>query len=111
MHATVKRQLEERAPAIGRLSDACGVSRLEIFGSAVHDRFDLDRSDLDFLVVFRKNATSLDNYLRLAEGLEDLFGRPIDLVIERSIRNPYFRKTVDATRTLVYAHREQEAPV
>jgi predicted nucleotidyltransferase len=111
MHTTFKQQLESKAAEIKHLSDACGVLRLEVFGSATRDRFDPARSDLDFLVTFREGATSIDNYLRLAEGLEELFGRSVDLVIDRSISNPYFRKAVDATRTLIYAHGEQEAPV
>lgn len=111
MNATVKRQIESRASDIQHLCEACGVLRLEIFGSATRDRFDPARSDLDVLVSFRTGLTGLDNYLRLAEGLERLLGRPVDLVIERSIRNPYFRKTVDGTRTLIYAHGEQDAPV
>ena len=39
-------------------------------------------------MTFRKESTSLDNYLRLAEGLEELLGRPVDLVIEREIAQP-----------------------
>lgn len=111
MNDLVKKQLKSTAPAVQRLCEACGVLRLEIFGSATEERFDPACSDLDFLVSFREGSTALDNYLRLAEGLEGLLGRPVDLVIDRSIRNPYFRKTVDATRTLIYAHGEQEAPV
>lgn len=111
MHAIVKRQIEMNAAQIERLSDACGVQRLEIFGSAAADRFDPRHSDFDFLVAFRPDSTSLDNYLRLAEGLEELLGRPVDLVIDRAIRNPYFRKAVDASRTLIYAHGKQETPV
>ena len=111
MNASFKQQIDIKALQIGQLAEACGVQRLEIFGSVTQDRFDPGHSDLDFLVVFQRDSTSLDNYLRLAEGLEELFGRPVDLVIERSIRNPYFRKAVDATRTLIYAHGEQEATV
>ena len=111
MNARVKQQIEGKAADIQRLCETCSVLRLEVFGSATQGRFDPDRSDLDFLVCFRQGSTGLDNYLCLAEGLERLLGRPVDLVIERSIRNPYFRKTVDGTRTLVYAHGEQEAPV
>ena len=111
MNASVKQHIGAKASEIQRLSDACGVLRLEIFGSATADRFDPNRSDFDFLVTFREGSTSLDNYLRLAEGLEELLGRPVDLVIERAIRNPYFRRAVDATRTLIYAGGEQEAAV
>ena len=111
LYSIVNQQLEVRASEIEKLSDACCVLRLEIFGSAITGRFDPVNSDFDFLVTFRPGSTSLDNYLRLAEGLEALLGRPVDLVIERSIRNPYFRKSVDATRTLIYAGGEQEAAV
>jgi hypothetical protein len=86
------------------------VLRLEIFGSATGDQFDAAHSDLDLLVTFRRGSTSLDNYLRLAEGLEALLEKPVDLVIERSIRNPYFRKTVDATRTLIIGFRNRLVP-
>ena len=103
MNASLKQQIEMKASEIGQLSEACGVQRLEIFGSATHDRFDPGHSDLDFLVAFQRDSTSLDNYLRLAEGLEELFGRPVDLVIERSIRNP------DPAGAASSAHRRSRA--
>jgi predicted nucleotidyltransferase len=39
--------------------------------------------------------------LGFADDLERLFGRPIDLVTEQSIRNPYFKSEVESTRQLV----------
>ena len=41
----------------------------------------------------------------------DLFGRNVDLVTERSIRNPYFRKAVEASRISIYDRRNSQAPV
>jgi uncharacterized protein len=111
VNASLQSQLAQNAVQIQRLCERCGVVRLELFGSATLESFDPAGSDLDFLVSLQEGSTALDNYLRLAEGLEELLGRPVDLVIERSIRNPYFHKTVNATRRLVYAHREQEAAV
>lgn len=87
------------------------VERLELFGSATGTRFDPTKSDLDLLVSFERDATDLDNYLGLAEGLEALVGKPVDLVIQRSISNPHFKSSVEATRQLVYARREQETAV
>jgi hypothetical protein len=46
--------------------------------------------------------------LGLLLALEQLFQREIDLVTERSIRNPYFRKAVEASRQLVYDGRGEE---
>jgi len=39
----------------------------------------------------------------LYEGLEQLFGRPIDLVSAPSIKNPYFRKRIEETQAVLYA--------
>lgn len=97
--------------AIADLCRGLQVERLELFGSAAGSEFDPQRSDLDFLVTFCPEATNLENYLALAEGLERLLGRKVDLVIERAIRNPYFRRAVDASRQPVYARSEQEAAV
>ncbi|HOW19576.1 MAG TPA: nucleotidyltransferase domain-containing protein [Phycisphaerae bacterium] len=89
------------------------VRRLEVFGSAATDRFDPQRSDLDFLVEYQPLAFGeyADCYFGLLAGLEDLFGRPIDLVQPEAIRNPYFLRGIQGTRTLVYEHRDEEVPV
>lgn len=81
-----------------------GVSRLELFGSAVRHDFDSDRSDFDFIVRFTdtRPGSYADRYLDFADALEALLGRKVDLLTERSIRNPYFREAVNAGRQLVY---------
>jgi predicted nucleotidyltransferase len=38
----------------------------------------------------------------LANELERLLPRRVDLVTERSVRNPYFRQVIEATRQPVY---------
>ena len=94
---------------LGKLTRLCRryrVHRLELFGSAADaERYDPTSSDLDFLVEFEDMppARYADSYFGLLESLEDLFGRPVDLVTEGAIRNPYFRRSVDATRRLLYA--------
>ena len=71
------------------LADICrrhGVTRLEIFGSAARGDFDPARSDADFLVTFqpvvRNDIGALDD---LRESLEELLGRPVDLVERETI--------------------------
>lgn len=75
-----------------------------LFGSAAQGNFQAESSDLDFLVRLDESqpAEYTENYFGLATELERLFGRPVDLVTERSVRNPYFRQVVEATRQLVY---------
>jgi hypothetical protein len=91
------------------LCRAHGVERLELFGSATSETFDAASSDLDFVVQFADTSPGYaDRYLDFAEALEALFGRDVDLVTERSLSNPYFRKTVDSTREVVYDRRRKE---
>ncbi|MGD0815426.1 MAG: nucleotidyltransferase domain-containing protein [Verrucomicrobiota bacterium] len=89
------------------LADLCRrfkVERLELFGSAATGSFQAASSDLDFIVRFSAPTTGsyLDRYLDFAEALEQLFQRPVDLVTERAIQNPCFRRNVAATRQPVY---------
>lgn len=91
-----------------RLADLCrrhAVERLELFGSAAGGTFDAQASDLDFLVVFEPCSPSdhYERYFGLLEALEALFGRSVDLVEEQAIRNPYFLRRVNETRTSIYA--------
>ena len=81
------------------------VRRLELFGSAARDDFDETTSDLDFLVEFdaATELPALDRYFGLKEDLEALFGRPVDLVMPRAVRNPYVRAEIERDRQLLYA--------
>jgi predicted nucleotidyltransferase len=79
---------------------------LDQFGSALDSRqFEPDRSDVDLLVEFAALPpnTYADHYFGLQEALSALFQRPVDLVVERAIRNPYFRQSVNASREQLYA--------
>lgn len=95
---------ETRKEEIARLCRRFRVRRLELFGSAARDDFDPARSDVDFLVEFEPDpaADAFGDYFGLKEALEELFGRPVDLVVEKAIRNPYFRRAVDRARVPVY---------
>lgn len=79
------------------------VTRLFVFGSILTDRFN-EESDIDFVVDFdRENVTDyFDNYFNLKYALEDLLKRKVDLLEEQTIRNPYLKKSVDQTKTLIY---------
>lgn len=81
------------------------VAKLWVFGSILTPRFN-DDSDVDFIVEFDRNRLDLldyaDNFFDFIDSLKDVFKREIDLVVDSSIRNPYFRKEVDNTRRLVW---------
>ena len=88
---------------IASLCERYKVNRLFVFGSVLTDRFN-DESDIDLVVDFKKDEVEdyFDNYFDFKYSLQDLFGREVDLVEEQSIKNPYFRKSVDSTKRLIY---------
>jgi len=97
--------VEDKREEINSLCRQFGVRRLDVFGSALTDSFDPLTSDIDVLVEFVDGPAFdyFDSYFGLKEGLEDLFGRPVDVISAKSIRNPYFRDQVMRTRRLLYA--------
>jgi len=114
---TVRRALEARAifiamnalierhrEAIAALAAKRHVRRLALFGSAVAGPFDSAHSDVDMLVEFEPLAPSerADAFFGLMEDLERLFDRPVDLVEQAAIRNPYLRRSVEASQVVIY---------
>lgn len=105
--------IEAKRPELTELCRRYGVERLYLFGSAATGRFKAS-SDLDFVVEMadrQPTGSYADRYFGLAEELERLFGRDVDLITEESVRNPYFRREVDATRHLVYGQPREKAAV
>ena len=97
--------IEQNMDEIIRICVHRKVRRLAVFGSAINDRFDPERSDLDLVVEFEKMqpADHAEQYFGLVEDLEQLLKRPVDLVEPEPIRNPYFRKSLEETQVEIYA--------
>ncbi len=77
------------------LSTRFGVTRLSLFGSMARDEA-TESSDIDILVSFDGPATS-ERYFGVLFFLEDLSGRPVDLVTDKSLRaelKPYVEQTL-----------------
>ena len=75
------------------LSQRFGVVELALFGSVVRDRAGKD-SDVDILVRFDGPATS-KRYFGVQFYIEDLLGRPVDLVTDKALRaelRPYVER-------------------
>jgi len=96
---------QENLSQITELCARHSVSRLGVFGSAVRDDFDPERSDIDFVVDFQPMPPQphADAYFGLLADLETLFGRPVDLVEFAALRNPYRRREIEATQVLMHA--------
>ena len=98
-------ELEAYLNDIKHLCSRYKVKKLYAFGSILTDKFNKE-SDIDFLVDFGPVDVLqyADNYYDLKFSLEDLLQRPVDLLEEKAIKNPYFQQVVNSKRQLVYAH-------
>ena len=91
---------------IGKIRALClnyNVKSLSAFGSVCTEKFD-DASDIDLLISFNTMdfGDYADNYFLLAEKFEEIFQRPVDLITDKSLSNPYFINSVNRTKTHIY---------
>jgi len=82
------------------------VKTLFAFGSVCTDKFN-ETSDIDLLVSFASmdQADYADNYFSAVEDFEQVFKRPVDLVSEKSLSNPFFINSINQTKTLLYGRQ------
>ncbi|MEX2431611.1 MAG: nucleotidyltransferase domain-containing protein [Dehalococcoidia bacterium] len=100
VHAIV----EEKREAVLALCRKHKVQRLALFGSAVTNEFDPEHSDLDFVVEWEptEGRARADNYFGLLFGLEELFGRHVDLVEREAVKNVFFRNSLEESQVTLY---------
>ena len=96
--------LRPYTPALQELSRRFSVQQLYLFGSAVTDRFDANRSDVDVLVTLLPAPP-------LAQGetlgglwaeLETILQRRVDLLTPDSLQNPFLKAEIERTKELIY---------
>lgn len=71
------------------LAQRFGVSTIGLYGSVVRDDFSESNSDIDIIVDFSKPVGV--EFIDLAEFLESILHKKIDLVSKRSIKQKYFQ--------------------
>ena len=79
------------------------VKTLYAFGSVLSERFG-NESDVDLIVAFNEIPVEeyADNYFDFKFSLQDIFNRPIDLLEEQAIKNPYFQKNINRSKQMIY---------
>ena len=89
---------------IRRLLNQHKVKRAYAFGSVCTDKFN-EQSDIDLLIAFQEGMEPIErgeNWWTLLYALQNLFKREVDLVAEDTLRNPYFIKSVNASKELIH---------
>jgi len=75
-----------------------------LFGSVVTEKFNTN-SDIDLLVNIDKNLDPVDageHLWDIAEEIENLLNRKIDLLTESALKNPFFIKEINHTKIKIY---------
>lgn len=82
-----------------------GVRRLDVFGSAIRDDFDVAKSDVDMVVDFNRPASggSLEQYFGLKEDMEHLLGRPVDLIELKAMADTRLKRLIVKNKAPLYA--------
>jgi predicted nucleotidyltransferase len=91
--------LEMLSKNLGSWKAQYGVIQIALFGSYTREEQD-EASDIDLLVEFDKPAMTFDHYMGLKFTLEDLFEKPVDLVILDNLK-PALKQ--DILRSAKYA--------
>ena len=101
LHPTFKAQL----PLIKKIFKAHKIKSAYAFGSVASEAFN-EESDIDILINFEDGLGPLERgeiWWDLHDTLRDIFNRKIDLLIENSLKNPYFIEEVNDKKELIYA--------
>lgn len=96
--------LEKHQQEIEALCLKYKVKSLYAFGSVLTAKFGTE-SDVDLLVDLGEQSENdyAESYFQLAEELEALFGRPVDLLTVRSLKNPFFIQRLEESKKMLYA--------
>lgn len=91
---------------LDRIRNLCAkhkVNKLFVFGSVLKDTFNKE-SDIDLVVDFAgvDLYEYADNYFDFKDQLEAIFNRPVDLLEQKAIKNPYLKKQIDSEKQLIY---------
>ena len=96
MNILIKKNIDN----IAALCKTHKVNSMFLFGSATNADFS-QQSDVDFLVRFSDSIELMeyaDNYFDFLASLENLLQRNVDLVSEKSLKNPVLIKQINKTK-------------
>lgn len=106
----VRHEIRKRASVFEEICKEHRVQALYLFGSALSNHFKEDTSDIDLLVEVDEHDPLLrgEHLIDLWDKLEQFFDRKVDLLTEASLQNPYLRKSIEATKVLIYDGRAEK---
>ncbi len=103
LNTMLKNLIAKDREGFKHLCETHEVASLHAFGSSVAGDFN-ESSDVDLIVDFKAKDPLRFGELMLAlwDKLEGFFGRKVDLLTLRSVKNPVMLSEIDRTKLLVY---------
>jgi predicted nucleotidyltransferase len=101
--AIADREITPDVP-IAVLCEGHGVRELALFGSILREDFDPKSSDVDAVVVFgpARGESMARQYFDFKQSLEQLLGRPVDLVEIKAMPETRLKRIIERTKVLIY---------
>lgn len=99
----MEKLIESNLPKIKELMRSHKVDKAYLFGSAAKGLLKPE-SDIDFLINFSPDTdlkTYADNYFDLMYALQDLLKREVELVEEKTLKNPYLLESINQNKIRV----------
>ncbi len=87
-------EIEPFFPEIEKICRKYEAKSLTLFGSALTEEFDPDRSDRDFLLELITPEDGFNKYFGIKEELEKLLSREVDVVMPKTIKNPFLKESI-----------------
>jgi uncharacterized protein len=98
-------EFQTKLPVVTKLLSESKIRNAYVFGSVLTDKFN-EQSDIDLLINFEEGLEPLVEgalWWNLHDTLRDIFNREVDILIEDSLRNPYFIEDLNEKKQLIYA--------
>ena len=95
---------QSQLPLVNKLLKEHKIKSAYAFGSVVSNKFN-DKSDIDLLINFEEGLDPIERgelMWQLQFALEDNLNREVDLIQEKTPRNPFFIKELNETKELIY---------
>ena len=102
----IHQSIQPYLPKVFELFKKHKIKNAFLFGSVLSEKFN-ENSDIDFLINFIDYSDPLivgQSIWDLEDELETIINRKIDLLTERSLKNPYFIQELNNTKQLIYEY-------
>lgn len=102
---SMPKEIEQHMPELQELCNRYNVRSLYLFGSATRGEMK-PTSDYDFLVdiplVQENYEAYADSYFEMADSLELMFNRKVDLLTVLMLSNPYLIQSIEKSKVKIY---------